>query len=278
MNPTEPEATTTRPHTPSATWWAASRPIGTDDSSNVGVVRTVRPRRRPRGRTERPPGRTYPAGAVPPNRTVPPSSRRGAPRGRSALSIDPVEDLHLIAEPLTSPKASVGQRLGGVRHGVTSVRAGGVTNRHPRAALGHDPSGRVRGHRAGDRSTCSRSRPGGSRRASVDHRRIDVPGPTRLNIPHGPKRGDGDQPIELRHTLEGYEWFASEGCDVIHDHTLVGPFLATATAPVITTNHGPFDNPELATIFSRLPEQSRSSRSRGVRHRSHPDSACTCPM
>ena len=59
----------------------------------------------------------------------------------------------------------------------------------------------------------------------------------------------------LRHTLEGYEWFADEGCDVIHDHTLVGPFLGTATAPVITTNHGPFDDPQLATIFSRLPRE-----------------------
>lgn len=63
----------------------------------------------------------------------------------------------------------------------------------------------------------------------------------------------GTSSIELRHTLEGYEWFGDEGCDVIHDHTLVGPFLATATAPVIATNHGPFDNPELAIIFSRLP-------------------------
>ncbi len=65
----------------------------------------------------------------------------------------------------------------------------------------------------------------------------------------------GTSSIELRHTLEGYEWFADEGCDVVHDHTLVGPFLGATTAPVITTNHGPFDNPELATIFSRLPRE-----------------------
>jgi glycosyltransferase involved in cell wall biosynthesis len=58
--------------------------------------------------------------------------------------------------------------------------------------------------------------------------------------------------IELKHTIEGYEWFADEHCDVIHDHTLVGPFLGTASAPVICTNHGRFDNPEFATIFSRL--------------------------
>jgi glycosyltransferase involved in cell wall biosynthesis len=63
----------------------------------------------------------------------------------------------------------------------------------------------------------------------------------------------GVSSIELRHTLEGYEWFAEEGCDVIHDHTLVGPFLGASMAPVITTNHGPFDNPELATIYRHLP-------------------------
>jgi glycosyltransferase involved in cell wall biosynthesis len=63
----------------------------------------------------------------------------------------------------------------------------------------------------------------------------------------------GSSSIELRHTLEGYEWFADEGCDVVHDHTLVGPLLGTSMAPVITTNHGPFDNPELATIYRHLP-------------------------
>lgn len=63
----------------------------------------------------------------------------------------------------------------------------------------------------------------------------------------------GSSSIELRHTLEGYEWFADEGCDVVHDHTLVGPLLGTSVAPVITTNHGPFDNPELATIYRHLP-------------------------
>ena len=79
------------------------------------------------------------------------------------------------------------------------------------------------------------------------------PVPRGSTLPTARREAMGTSSIELRHTLEGYEWFAEQGCDVIHDHTLVGPFLATATAPVITTNHGPFDNPELATIFSRLP-------------------------
>ena len=63
----------------------------------------------------------------------------------------------------------------------------------------------------------------------------------------------GSSAIELRHTLEGYEWFVDERCDIVHDHTLVGPFIAPATPPVITTNHGPFDNPELAAIYRYTP-------------------------
>lgn len=63
----------------------------------------------------------------------------------------------------------------------------------------------------------------------------------------------GSSAIELRHTLEGYEWLTDQQCDVVHDHTLVGPFLAPATLPVITTNHGPFDNPELAAIYRHTP-------------------------
>jgi glycosyltransferase involved in cell wall biosynthesis len=63
----------------------------------------------------------------------------------------------------------------------------------------------------------------------------------------------GSSAIELRHTLEGYEWFADQQCDVVHDHTLVGPFLAPATISVLTTNHGRFDNPELAAIYRHTP-------------------------
>ncbi len=62
----------------------------------------------------------------------------------------------------------------------------------------------------------------------------------------------GTTALELRHTIDAYEWFADRRCDVIHDHTLVGPFLGASTAPVITTNHGPFENPEMATIFRQL--------------------------
>jgi glycosyltransferase involved in cell wall biosynthesis len=63
----------------------------------------------------------------------------------------------------------------------------------------------------------------------------------------------GNAVFELRQAIEGYEWFEDERCDVVHDHSLVGPLLAHVSMPVITTNHGPFENPELATIYRHTP-------------------------
>lgn len=62
----------------------------------------------------------------------------------------------------------------------------------------------------------------------------------------------GNGLIELQHEIEGYEWLAGQGCDVVHDHTMIGPFARTGRVPVITTNHGPFDVPETTTIYRRL--------------------------
>jgi glycosyltransferase involved in cell wall biosynthesis len=43
----------------------------------------------------------------------------------------------------------------------------------------------------------------------------------------------------LRHACHAYQ--AVRGCDVVHDHTFLGPLLARSSpAPVLTTNHGPF--------------------------------------
>ena len=58
--------------------------------------------------------------------------------------------------------------------------------------------------------------------------------------------------VELQHDIAGYDWLADQGCDVVHDHTLIGPFVRTAGMPVLTTNHGPFDAPGTTTIFRRL--------------------------
>jgi hypothetical protein len=64
--------------------------------------------------------------------------------------------------------------------------------------------------------------------------------------------GAGD--VELHHVMLGYEVFA--GCDVVHDHTVLGPAWALAAGHhrVVTTCHGPFDS-ELRTIYSRYGER-----------------------
>ncbi len=53
---------------------------------------------------------------------------------------------------------------------------------------------------------------------------------------------------EIRHVFHAYEHLAD--CDVIHDHTVVGPIYARrhGDLPVITTNHGPF-NAELNDVY-----------------------------
>lgn len=52
----------------------------------------------------------------------------------------------------------------------------------------------------------------------------------------------GSPVAEAAHVLAAYE--ALRDCDVIHDHTIVGPLLAhgpAAGTPVVVTHHGPFD-------------------------------------
>jgi glycosyltransferase involved in cell wall biosynthesis len=61
--------------------------------------------------------------------------------------------------------------------------------------------------------------------------------------------------VELQHDIEGYAWLAGEGCDLVHDHTMIGPFVRTAGVPVITTNHGPFDTPEATAIYRRIADE-----------------------
>ncbi len=67
----------------------------------------------------------------------------------------------------------------------------------------------------------------------------------------------GTASVELHHMLAGYEWLADQGCDVIHDHTLAGPLYGPATTPtpVVTTNHGPFTSPDLASIYRAVQDQ-----------------------
>jgi glycosyltransferase involved in cell wall biosynthesis len=62
------------------------------------------------------------------------------------------------------------------------------------------------------------------------------------------RRGFGE--VELPHVMGGYEALA--GCDIVHDHTLLGPAWALAAGydRVVTTCHGPFSG-ELRAIYRR---------------------------
>lgn len=80
---------------------------------------------------------------------------------------------------------------------------------------------------------------------------------------------------ELAHSVFAYESAADWSADVIHDHTLTGPWVGAtiARAPVITTNHGPFTGrlsqsfdllAELMPIVAISASQARSAGPAGV--------------
>jgi glycosyltransferase involved in cell wall biosynthesis len=58
---------------------------------------------------------------------------------------------------------------------------------------------------------------------------------------------------ELRHVMDGYDAAQRWGADVVHDHTMTGPVWAQVhcSIPVVTTNHGPFEEP-LRSVYRRI--------------------------
>lgn len=58
---------------------------------------------------------------------------------------------------------------------------------------------------------------------------------------------------ELRHVLDAYDAVRAWGAEVVHDHTMVGPFhgAQVANLAVVTTNHGPFDE-DLTALYRRV--------------------------
>jgi glycosyltransferase involved in cell wall biosynthesis len=58
----------------------------------------------------------------------------------------------------------------------------------------------------------------------------------------------GNALTEIRHVVEAYD--ALRDVDVVHDNTAVGPLYSWrfSSLPVVTTNHGPFDD-EFATLY-----------------------------
>ena len=66
--------------------------------------------------------------------------------------------------------------------------------------------------------------------------------------------GHGGPATELRHVIHAYE--ALRDVDIVHDHTLTGPIYAQQfpKLPVVTTNHGPFDD-DLADVYAGIAQR-----------------------
>jgi glycosyltransferase involved in cell wall biosynthesis len=58
---------------------------------------------------------------------------------------------------------------------------------------------------------------------------------------------------ELRHVIDAYDTVRAWSADVVHDHTMSGPFYAERHPElnVVTTNHGPFDG-DLGPLYRKL--------------------------
>jgi glycosyltransferase involved in cell wall biosynthesis len=68
----------------------------------------------------------------------------------------------------------------------------------------------------------------------------------------------GTAAFELRHAVQAYRLLAGRDLDIVHDHTLAGPLLGPqyTSTPIVTTNHGPFDDDVLSLyveIARRVP-------------------------
>ena len=74
------------------------------------------------------------------------------------------------------------------------------------------------------------------------------PVPRQWVLPEAEGQRIGMAVPELRHVIHAYE--AVRECDVVHDHTIMGPFHAEhyPDLPVATTIHGPF-NDELTDLY-----------------------------
>ena len=80
------------------------------------------------------------------------------------------------------------------------------------------------------------------------------PIPKAWTLPHAENIRIGMGVAELRHVAGAYD--AVQGFDIVHDHTIFGPFYAERFPHlnVVTTNHGPF-NDDLTDIYRRIAER-----------------------
>jgi hypothetical protein len=87
--------------------------------------------------------------------------------------------------------------------------------------------------------------------AAAGNSRCPVPRVPGTHEADGAAPASGDATAELAHVIASYA--ALGNVDVIHDHTVVGPIYSRgrSTPPVVTTNHGPFDD-EQSAIFRAM--------------------------
>jgi glycosyltransferase involved in cell wall biosynthesis len=78
------------------------------------------------------------------------------------------------------------------------------------------------------------------------------PVPTKWTLPHAEGMRIGMAVPELRHVLHAYQEISYD-YDIVHDHTVAGPFYAERYPglPVVTTVHGPF-NEELTDLYMAI--------------------------
>jgi glycosyltransferase involved in cell wall biosynthesis len=79
------------------------------------------------------------------------------------------------------------------------------------------------------------------------------PVPRRATLPCAVGIEQASPVLELRNVIAAYDHARDAGADVVHDHTVVGPFFARRFPwlPVVTTNHGPFDE-DLADVYRAM--------------------------
>ena len=96
------------------------------------------------------------------------------------------------------------------------------------------------------------------------------PVPMAWALPHAEGMRIGMAVPELRHVIHAYEVVADH--DVVHDHTVMGPFYSQAfpDLPVVTTIHGPF-NEELTDLYRVLSPRVPTVAISHAQHRAAPD-------
>ncbi len=90
------------------------------------------------------------------------------------------------------------------------------------------------------------------------HATSDSTCPVRRSATFGsaPRWRMGHSSLEMRRVIDGYERLGD--CNIIHDHTLLGPFYGSTWTPaagrIVTTVHGSFDD-ELTALYRSLGRQ-----------------------